>query len=101
MKTIELTEYEQRTLQCIVNNKNIMMSDLTRRMHSMGIVDQDERQLIIDVLKIDHKLIESKTEPFELGKRGRRALMFCSTEAGKNLIKSIIQGNKKSRKKCG
>jgi len=101
MKTITLTEFEQRALRCIVNNPNIMMSDFTRRLHGMGVTDQDDRQLIIDVLRSDNKLIELKAEPFELGKRGRRAQIFSATRAGKDLIKTIIKNNKKAANESG
>ena len=97
MKRKDLSEDEQKTLLCIINNSNMMMSNLSRRMHSMGITDKDDRQLIIDTLEADLKLIESKPEAFILGKRGRRAKVFNATESGKNLIKKIISSNKKSR----
>ena len=97
MKRKDLSEDEQKTLLCIINNPNMMMSNLSRRMHSMSITDKDDRQLIIDTLEADLKLIESKPEAFSLGKRGRRAKVFNATESGKNLIKKIISSNKKSR----
>lgn len=92
---IELTEEEQRTLKCVVNNPDIKRSDLTRRMHSIG-VDNNDKQLIIDILQVDHKLITSKPESFSLAKRGRRAQIYSATKKGKDLIVQIIIDNKKA-----
>lgn len=92
----QLSEQEQRTLFIIVNKQQIKASDLTRRMHSIGVTDQDERELIIDVLKRDCKYIDNKIEPFALGKRGRRAVIYFATDAGKKAVTAIINNNKKS-----
>ena len=94
---ITLNELEQRTLSCIVNNPNMMTSDLTRRMHSMGVTDESKRKKIIKSLETKLELIQSKTKPFELGKRGRRPKIFSATENGKRVITEIITNNKKSK----
>ena len=59
-------------------------------MHGMGITTSDEQQEVLDTLQNRLKLIDSKIEPEQLAKPGRRAQLFFTTPTGIQAINKIL-----------
>lgn len=82
---------EQRTLNIVFKNPNILRSALTRRMQGAHVTDTAET--LSNLIK--NKLIDSKLQAPKLYKRGRLAQMFFCTKKGFKAILKIRKDYKK------